>query len=153
MLSEVSSETKVLIIPCSERRSLRQANVSKCCGFFELHLRFTGVRLYQIILSEMFRITRRVGKYSLRLRRGFATATAETTAISPTEIPLSQPLPGFPKPIFAAVNEQNQNETKVTTLPNGLRVASQQKFGQFCTLGVVVDSGSRYEVNSFDDIF
>lgn len=35
----------------------------------------------------------------------------------------------------------------MTTLKNGLRVASQAKFGQFCTVGVIFDSGSRYEVN------
>lgn len=40
-----------------------------------------------------------------------------------------------------------EHETNVTTLKNGLRVASQAKFGQFCTVGVVIDSGSRYEVS------
>lgn len=50
-------------------------------------------------------------------------------------IPLSSPLPGVPKPIFASVDGQEKFETKVTTLDNGLRVASQNKFGQFCTVG------------------
>lgn len=31
-------------------------------------------------------------------------------------------------------------------MENGLRVASQPKFGQFCTVGVCIDSGARYEV-------
>lgn len=31
-------------------------------------------------------------------------------------------------------------------MPNGLRVASENRFGEFCTVGVVIDSGSRYEV-------
>jgi processing peptidase subunit alpha len=53
---------------------------------------------------------------------------------------------GFPKPLFASVANEDQ-ETKVSTLSNGLRVASQNKFGQFCTVGVVLDSGSRYEVS------
>lgn len=35
----------------------------------------------------------------------------------------------------------------MTTLENGLRVATENKFGQFSTIGVVIDSGSRYEVN------
>ena len=48
--------------------------------------------------------------------------------------PLTHPLPGLPKPIFASVSTQDQ-DTHVTTLSNGLRVASQQKFGQFCTVG------------------
>ena len=37
-------------------------------------------------------------------------------------------------------------ETRVTVLENGMRVASEPKFGQFCTVGVAIDSGSRYEV-------
>lgn len=34
----------------------------------------------------------------------------------------------------------------MTTLSNGLRVASENRFGQFCTVGIVIDSGPRYEV-------
>lgn len=50
-------------------------------------------------------------------------------------VPLSAPLPGVPQPIFATVDGQEKFETRVTTLDNGLRVASQNKFGQFCTVG------------------
>jgi processing peptidase subunit alpha len=38
-------------------------------------------------------------------------------------------------------------ETRVTRLDNGLRVASQEAFGQYSTVGVFVDAGSRYEVD------
>ena len=31
-------------------------------------------------------------------------------------------------------------------LSNGLKVASEPRFGQFCTVGVILDSGSRYEL-------
>ena len=34
----------------------------------------------------------------------------------------------------------------MTVLENGVRVASEPKYGQFCTVGVCIDSGSRYEV-------
>ncbi len=37
-----------------------------------------------------------------------------------------------------------QISVQVTVLDNGLRVASQAKFGQFCTVGVCIDSGARY---------
>lgn len=37
-------------------------------------------------------------------------------------------------------------------MDNGLRVASQNKFGQFCTVGAVIDSGSRYENNHIQGI-
>lgn len=59
--------------------------------------------------------------------------------------PLSEPLPGIPTPNYAKVKE-NSSETRYTVLPNGLRIASETRFGQFCTVGVVIDSGSRYEV-------
>jgi len=36
--------------------------------------------------------------------------------------------------------------TTVTTLSNGLRVATEPCPGRYCTVGVIVDSGSRYEV-------
>lgn len=45
-----------------------------------------------------------------------------------------------------AVAKPEHNQTQVTTLSNGLRVASENRFGQFCTVGVVIDSGPRYEV-------
>ncbi|KAK1792323.1 hypothetical protein P4O66_012275 [Electrophorus voltai] len=60
-------------------------------------------------------------------------------------VSLSTPLPGIPKPIFASVDGHEKYETKITTLENGLRVASQNKFGQFCTVGILVNSGSRHE--------
>ncbi|CEM05771.1 unnamed protein product [Vitrella brassicaformis CCMP3155] len=38
-----------------------------------------------------------------------------------------------------------QPKTQVTTLPNGLRVATQQTFDETATIGLWIDSGSRYE--------
>ena len=34
---------------------------------------------------------------------------------------------------------------KITTLPNGIRVASENTPGHFSAVGVYVDAGSRYE--------
>ncbi|KAG0714224.1 Mitochondrial-processing peptidase subunit alpha [Chionoecetes opilio] len=62
-----------------------------------------------------------------------------------TKVPLSEPVAWLPKPIYAS-SSGISNETKVTTLENGLRVASEPKFGNFCTVGVAIDSGSRFEV-------
>ncbi|XP_022106049.1 mitochondrial-processing peptidase subunit alpha-like [Acanthaster planci] len=59
-------------------------------------------------------------------------------------VPLTQPLPGVPQPVYAALSNHSQ-DSQVTTLDNGMRVASLNKFGQFCTVGVLIDSGSRYE--------
>lgn len=51
-----------------------------------------------------------------------------------TQPSLTQPLPGVPTPIFSTLREEYET-TKVTTLSNGLRVASENRFGQFCTVG------------------
>uniref|UniRef100_A0A8C5KJV2 Mitochondrial-processing peptidase subunit alpha n=1 Tax=Jaculus jaculus TaxID=51337 RepID=A0A8C5KJV2_JACJA len=69
-----------------------------------------------------------------------------------SSIPLSSPLPGVPKPVFATVDGQEKFETRITTLDNGLRVASQNKFGQFCTVGILINSGSRYEAKYLSGI-
>ncbi|KAH7640275.1 hypothetical protein DERF_004789 [Dermatophagoides farinae] len=65
--------------------------------------------------------------------------------------PLSQQPENFSTPIYRKT-EKDELETKITTLNNGLRVASQNKFGQFCTVGAVIDSGSRYERNHVNGI-
>lgn len=60
-------------------------------------------------------------------------------------IPLSTPYPGLIPPNYAQLSS-NKHETKVTVLANGMKVASENRYGKFCTIGVVIDSGSRYEV-------
>lgn len=48
--------------------------------------------------------------------------------------PLSEALPGLPTPIFSSAKIEDQ-VTQISTLSNGIRVASEQGFGQFCTVG------------------
>ncbi|XP_043966996.1 mitochondrial-processing peptidase subunit alpha [Gambusia affinis] len=78
-------------------------------------------------------------------RFGIAAYRKYSTGGGYPNISLSTPLPGIPKPVFASVDGQEKYETKITTLENGLRVASQNKFGQFCTVGILINSGSRHE--------
>ncbi|XP_071628810.1 mitochondrial-processing peptidase subunit alpha [Temnothorax longispinosus] len=59
--------------------------------------------------------------------------------------PLSEPIPSLPKAVYSTAKEEHQT-TQITVLPNGLKVASENRFGQFCTIGVLIDSGPRYEV-------
>ncbi|XP_034934529.1 mitochondrial-processing peptidase subunit alpha [Chelonus insularis] len=59
--------------------------------------------------------------------------------------PLTDSIPNLPKPIYSNAREDTQN-TQITVLSNGLRIASENRFGQFCTVGVLIDSGPRYEV-------
>uniref|UniRef100_M3ZM28 Mitochondrial-processing peptidase subunit alpha n=2 Tax=Xiphophorus maculatus TaxID=8083 RepID=M3ZM28_XIPMA len=81
-----------------------------------------------------------------RLQRfGIAAYRKYSTGGGYPNVSLSTPLPGIPKPVFASVDGQEKCETKITTLENGLKVASQNKFGQFCTVGILINSGSRHE--------
>ncbi|CBJ31604.1 Mitochondrial Processing Peptidase alpha subunit [Ectocarpus siliculosus] len=59
--------------------------------------------------------------------------------------PMDRPFPGVPplKPPGAL----KRPETLTTTLPNGLRVASQETYGALCTFGIVVNAGSRLETD------
>lgn len=59
--------------------------------------------------------------------------------------PLTEPLPNLPEAVYAKPLNESAT-TKVTTLVNGLRIASEPRYGQFCTVGLVLDSGPRYEV-------
>ncbi|CAF3379205.1 unnamed protein product [Rotaria socialis] len=44
-----------------------------------------------------------------------------------------------------AVPDSKRYKTNVTTLDNGLRVASEKLFGDFCTVGVIISAGPRFE--------
>lgn len=60
-------------------------------------------------------------------------------------VPLSEPIPGLPTIIYPKPSASRDAETKVTVLSNGLKVASEKKFGQYCIAGVAINSGSRLE--------
>ncbi|KAI4820596.1 hypothetical protein KUCAC02_028569, partial [Chaenocephalus aceratus] len=81
----------------------------------------------------------RVQRYGIAAYRKYSSGSRYPN------ISLSAPLPGIPKPVFASVDGQETYETRITVLENGLKVASQNKFGQFCTVGILVNSGSRHE--------
>ncbi|XP_033248226.1 mitochondrial-processing peptidase subunit alpha-like [Drosophila miranda] len=59
--------------------------------------------------------------------------------------PLTEPLPNMPEAVYAEPMAESA-ATKVTTLSNGLRIASEPRYGQFCTVGLIINSGPRYEV-------
>lgn len=62
----------------------------------------------------------------------------------PRGVPLDVPLPGLPDQSFSSV-EGVSYETKVSKLDNGFRVASQCRPGRYCTIGVAIKSGARFE--------
>jgi processing peptidase subunit alpha len=69
-------------------------------------------------------------------RHGFCSTSSPTDLTSLCgKTPLSTPLPGLPTAVYASPGDEKKQVTQVTTLPNGLRVASEDHFGQFCTVG------------------
>ncbi|CAM9517517.1 unnamed protein product, partial [Ectocarpus sp. 13 AM-2016] len=50
-------------------------------------------------------------------------------------------LPAVLVPITPINDRSQRPETLTTTLPNGLRVASQETYGALCTFGIVVNAG------------
>jgi len=98
----------------------------------------------QSIHRAMQRLVAHPGGGGRRMPRRSRSTAAPPPPPTPS-VSLSEPLPGLP--VAAYIKSENAAvETQVTTLENGIRVASQPKFGQFCTVGVCIDSGSRYEV-------
>jgi hypothetical protein len=64
--------------------------------------------------------------------------------------PKSQPslvdvFPGVPTE--ATSIERKAPETKISTLPNGIRVASEENFSQMTGIGLFVQAGTRYETD------
>ncbi|RHY92792.1 hypothetical protein DYB37_002990 [Aphanomyces astaci] len=59
---------------------------------------------------------------------------------------LDEPIPGLP--VLKPASQLQAPRTETTVLPNGLRVISQETYGQASTVGLFVDAGSRFE----DDI-
>ncbi|CAG5130337.1 unnamed protein product [Candidula unifasciata] len=82
----------------------------------------------------------RISKFSRRL----LSSSKSNNNVDITNLTLAEKLPGLPDPQYASVTS-HAYDTHVTTLDNGLKVASENKFGQFCTVGVLMSSGSRYE--------
>ncbi|CDW57151.1 mitochondrial processing peptidase subunit [Trichuris trichiura] len=61
-------------------------------------------------------------------------------------IPFGHPLPDLPTVKFSKKPPEIElYKTNVTILENGVTVASEPTFGEFCTIGAVVNAGSRYE--------
>lgn len=47
---------------------------------------------------------------------------------------MSQSLKNIPNAVYVDAKEENQ-KTEITTLSNGLKIATEKRFGKFCTVG------------------
>ncbi|TMW60009.1 hypothetical protein Poli38472_000051 [Pythium oligandrum] len=115
------------------------------------------------MLTTLLRTTRRLRSttrghgrvlshaFSVAAMPGHAAERPDASAILRPEKPanakqqfsLDTELPGLPQ--LKPASQLSAPTTEVTTLPSGLRVISQDTYGQAATLGVFVDTGSRYE--------
>ena len=77
----------------------------------------------------------------LRLARQRAVLTLPRRRLSYPREPLNQPIPGLSAPTASSslrpdqVDKASLAKVRVTELENGLRVASQEAFGQYSTIG------------------
>ncbi|KAI6205009.1 hypothetical protein M3Y94_00743200 [Aphelenchoides besseyi] len=62
-------------------------------------------------------------------------------------IPLTDPLPGYERLAYVDPKSVKLFDAKMTTLDNGLRVVTEPTFGDYVTLGVGINAGSRYEAH------
>jgi len=68
-------------------------------------------------------------------------------AIDINSIPLNECIPGLSAQKNSGSSVFKSFDAQISTLPNGLRIATEQNPGQYCTIGVAIDSGPRYEVH------
>jgi mitochondrial-processing peptidase subunit alpha len=61
-----------------------------------------------------------------------------------SSLPITPSVPDFIPPNVSS-QELDAPETLITTLPNGIRVVSQETYSQMCTVGVLTNVGSRHE--------
>jgi processing peptidase subunit alpha len=68
----------------------------------------------------------------------------ELSSISLKSLPITRTVPDFIPP-NVPTQELEIPQTQITELPNGIRVVSQEVYGQMCTVGVLTNVGSRHE--------
>lgn len=109
----------------------------------------------KLLLSRLASLTQRasnpiVSSTSRRLHAVHDHVAKTDNQLSNQEIckvPLTQSLPGLPTIVYPKPSASKDGETKVTVMSNGLKVASEKKFGQYCIAGVAIGSGSRLEAS------
>lgn len=81
--------------------------------------------------SRYFNVWQRCNFSSQRIPPDLKENQKKTVTSFP---PLTEPIPNLPKAVYSTAKEEHQT-TQITVLPNGLKVASENRFGQFCTIG------------------
>jgi processing peptidase subunit alpha len=71
----------------------------------------------------------------------------ELKSVKLSSLPITKSVPDFIPPNVPS-QELKAPETHITKLDNGIRVVSQETYGQMCTIGVLTNVGSRHEPTS-----
>ncbi|KER30045.1 hypothetical protein T265_03419 [Opisthorchis viverrini] len=108
-----------------------------------------STRTPAVMLSLVHRVSRCV---STRLIRRNYFCSSSINAAEPGKSSLRDPLPLAAVPQQTGKSFIEDKETRITTLENGLRIASQDRFGAQCAIGVILDAGPRYEVDRYSGI-
>ncbi|EFO27286.2 peptidase M16 inactive domain-containing protein [Loa loa] len=69
-----------------------------------------------------------------------------SNSIDINNVSLREPVPGLSEARYLKQTDVKPFDTKLTVLENGLKVATEPHYGMYCTVGVAIDAGSRYEV-------
>ncbi|EJW70459.1 hypothetical protein WUBG_18634, partial [Wuchereria bancrofti] len=67
-------------------------------------------------------------------------------SVDVNNVSLREPVPGLSEAKYLKQTDVKPFDTKLTLLENGLKVATEPHYGMYCTVGVAIDAGSRYEV-------
>lgn len=62
-------------------------------------------------------------------------------------MPLDEPLPGFEHVQYQDSKSVKLFDAKITVLDTGLTVVTEPGIGEYCTLGLAIDAGPRYEAH------
>lgn len=133
-------------------------NYSKYCAYLYLHHNYikhkNGITLYKLFnkfsVSWKDKVLHTITLYNItlhlflicsiwNLQRSFSKIKDEGTNSTPKKQvtsmpPMNEAVQGLPTPIYASLKDEHQS-TQITTLSNGITVASENRFGEFCTVG------------------
>ena len=85
--------------------------------------------------SVLLIMAARLRTFSLPFSRLAIASRQFSSDIKAISCPMDVPLPGAPLSRHVRLADLPVRETRVTTLENGIQVASEDCFGQYCTVG------------------
>ncbi|VIO88328.1 Peptidase M16 inactive domain containing protein [Brugia malayi] len=110
---------------------------------------------FRAILSKVLQEMSHIRNFSSKGKRGSITSHYATASpligkfdisVDVNNVSLREPVPGLSEAKYLKQTDVKPFDTKLTLLENGLKVATEPHYGMYCTVGVAIDAGSRYEV-------